>query len=220
MSNDAKTEFEVEVFRPGTFTDMHGTSVTFSEDDLRAVANTYDVDLNPAPAVVGHPKTDDPAYGWVHGFRYDETAKRLMARVGDVVAEFAEALKSKAYRKVSLAFHAPTSTANPAQGSYYPKHLGFLGAVAPAVSGLKPVEFAGNDDEVVAVEFSIGGFKPVASILSGLRDWLIEKEGREVADQVLPDWEIDWIRDHAKEDDRPHMSYAAVADPAKISLTT
>ncbi len=55
---------KIEVFRPGTFTAMSGASFTASASDLAALADRYDAENNPVPVVVGHPRTDAPAYGW------------------------------------------------------------------------------------------------------------------------------------------------------------
>ena len=79
MSKPAQTDsrsvpsdrFEIEVFRPGTFTPMAGSPISFSAADLSAIAETYDVTNHPAPVVIGHPKTDAPAYGWEESLRYD-----------------------------------------------------------------------------------------------------------------------------------------------------
>ena len=54
---------EVEVMRTGTWQDSAGRSHTYTADDLDRIAQQYSVRENDAPVVIGHPKTDDPAYG-------------------------------------------------------------------------------------------------------------------------------------------------------------
>ncbi|WP_319530822.1 hypothetical protein [uncultured Cohaesibacter sp.] len=193
--DDKNKTKRIEVFRPGTFTAMGGMAFSASAEDLAGLAQRYDPDAYPVPVVVGHPKTDDPAYGWVKAFSYDDEADRLFAEIGDLEPQFADAVAQHRYKRVSMAFYKPGASSNPAGDALYPKHVGFLGAVAPAVPGLKPVEFAGDADDVVAVEFADAAFKDVASIFRRFRDWLIANEGLETADNVLPDYQIRWIDD-------------------------
>jgi hypothetical protein len=187
----------IHIFKAGQQTAMSGLQLNFSESDLAASAAAYNPDLHEAPLVVGHPKADLPAYGWV---------KSLSAEVGlfaephQVNAEFEEQVKAGAYKKVSAAFYTPDHPHNPVPGVYYLRHVGFLGAQPPAVKGLKGIEFA-EDAECVEVEleFSEGegseqllwAGESMVSLFKTLRDHLIEKEGAEAADKVLPSWRLD-----------------------------
>jgi len=151
MSGKPNATVRIEVFRPGTFTPMEGQSISYSAADLKAAADAYDKETAPAPVVVGHPSTDAPAYAWAEAFEWDGIAERLYADVGDINPSFAEAVRKGAYRKVSLSFHRPDSPANPVPGAWYPKHIGFLGGAAPAVTGLKNVQFAAGGEAVTFV---------------------------------------------------------------------
>ena len=205
----------VEVFRPGTFTPMSGQPVTFSAADLQALCSVYDPAGAPAPAVVGHPKTDDPAFGWASAFRFDESAQRVVADIGELEPAFAEAVASGRYKKISLSLFQPDSPNNPKPGSYYPKHIGFLGAAAPAVSGLKPVSFVGDDAGTVTFEFAdASALRDVAGLFRSMRDFFIEKFGLEAADQALPSWTIGWIDDAADRDPRPASSDLGFTAPS------
>lgn len=183
-----------EIFRSGRHTSMQGAALTYSESDLGAIAAGYDAGRHHAPIVVGHPKTDAPAYGWIDAL--EVRGDRLVATPGSVDAAFAELVAAKRFNKVSAAFYPPSSPANPTPGSWYLKHVGFLGAAAPAVKGLKPVEFAA-DDEAVVIEFADWSTAQLGSstarLFRSLRDWLIGRDGIEVAEQVLPDWEVQMI---------------------------
>ena len=181
----------IEVFRPGTFTPMGGEPIQFSAADLRAVADAYDPSTAPAPLVVGHPGTDAPAYGWVEKFDYDSDGERLFATVGDIDPAFAEMVRAGRYRKVSLSYFSPKQGHNPVPGTWYPKHVGFLGAAAPAVPGLKNAHFAGG--EGVTFEASFGAVEEAASLFRKMRDFFIDRFGLEDADQVLPSWQIEWL---------------------------
>lgn len=211
--------FDIEVFRPGTFTAMGGQTLTYSDADLAAIADAYDADGSPAPVVVGHPVTDAPAFGWIESLRYDGEASRLIATVGNVAAEFAEALKERRYRKVSMALFPPDAPNNPKPGAWYAKHLGFLGAAAPAVSGLQPVALAGDPDEAVVFEFAEQGFRDTASLFRRMREFIIEQFGLEKADEVLPGWEIEWLDDRGHE--KPsHFSEQQTQEPVMTGKPT
>ena len=183
----------IEVFRPGTFTPMKGEAITYSAADLRAIADAYDPATAPAPVVVGHPNIDAPAYGWIERFDYDAQAERLFATLHQVEPQFADLVKGGRFKKVSMAFFSPDQAHNPVPGTWYPKHLGFLGAAAPAVSGLKNVAFAAPAGVTFTSAFGEPGFERVASLFRGLRDFFIEREGLEAADKVLPSWSLEWL---------------------------
>ncbi|WP_028710404.1 hypothetical protein [Paracoccus pantotrophus] len=203
----------IEVFRPGTFKPMEGEPITYSAADLRAVADAYDPAVAPAPIVVGHPDTDAPAYGWVESFDYDADQERLFANLHEIEPSFAELVKAGRFKKVSMAYFSPTQGHNPVPGTWYPKHLGFLGAAAPGVPGLKNASFAGG--EGAAFEVAFGSAAETASLFRKLRDLLIEKFGREEADLALPSWQIEWL-DQFPNDDIETAGFAAPADPTPI----
>lgn len=198
----------IEVFRPGTFRPMDGDPITYTAADLMAVADAYDPETAPAPIVVGHPDTDAPAYGWVEKFDYDATAGRLFATLHEVEPAFAEMVKAGRFKKVSMAFFGPQQGYNPVPGTWYPKHIGFLGAAAPGVPGLKNAHFAAPAGAVFTAAFGVGSQS--ASIFRRFRDWIIDRDGLEAADKVIPAWEIDWL-DQA--DDPEPMRFAAIPDP-------
>lgn len=216
---EATKNAHIEVFRTGTFTPMGGSPLTFSADTLRAVASGYDRAAAPAPVVVGHPKTDDPAFGWVERFEFNEESGVLSADIGEIEPSFAAAVANGRYKKVSMSFFRPKTPANPKPGTFYPKHVGFLGAVPPAVPGLKPVAFAEcADDEVVTFEglMDFGTFdaENVGALFRGIRDWIIEQFGKEKADEVIPSWRIDWVNDlEIKAEDSPAYAAPSTKEP-------
>lgn len=183
----------VEVLRPGTFTPMTGDPVTLTAADLAAIAAVYDAAAAPTPVVVGHPQADTPAYGWAAGFRFDAGRERLVAELAELAPEFEEAVGAGRYRKVSLSLFRPDAGNNPRPGSWYPKHVGFLGGAAPAVSGLRPVAFSADEGGTLTVELGEPALRDVAGLFRSIRDFLIEEHGLEVADRVVPDWSVRWI---------------------------
>ena len=115
----------IEVFRAGRHTDMSGKRKKYSVADLdRIVKKTKTVPLT-APAVVGHPKTSDPAYGWVSALK--RVGDRLVAKFTQVDKKFWAAVKAGRFKKRSIALSK--------NGAII--HVGWLGAVPPAVAGMK-----------------------------------------------------------------------------------
>ena len=201
----------VEVLRTGTFKAMGGQQVSFSDTDLSAIIEQYDPEQNPAPAVIGHPQHDDPAFGWVENFDLSADGT-LRATLKDLEPTFVEAVSKGRYRKISLSMFHPDAPNNPTPGTYYPRHVGFLGGAAPAVSGLQPVQFAdGDTDEIIEISFSDPAFEPTASVFRKLREFLIEKFGKDAANEAVPEYLIQWI-DEAKSDPEP-LETASFADP-------
>lgn len=134
----------IKILRPGTFTDIHGTEVSFGAAEIDQILSSYDPERDPAPLVAGHPKHDDPAQGWVN--RLSVEGGVLFAEPGDVAPEFAELVRTKRYRRISASFYPPKHRGNPTPGKWHLKHVGFLGAQSPAVKGLGTVSFSEADD--------------------------------------------------------------------------
>ncbi|QHL90691.1 hypothetical protein GVO57_07400 [Sphingomonas changnyeongensis] len=141
----------IVIMRPGTFTSVEGQAVSFTAEDLAGVAAAYDPAADPAPLVVGHPQLDAPAYGWAKALRMD--GDRLVADAERIEPAFAEAVKDGRYAKISSSFYPPDHPANPAPGRWYLKHIGFLGAAAPAVKGLGTVQFREAVDQAPLATF-------------------------------------------------------------------
>lgn len=204
----------IEVFKSGTFTPMRGAAISYAASDLAAIAKAYDPEAAPAPLVVGHPTTDAPAYGWVKAFSYDPGVDRLFAEIGEVEPAFAEAVKAGRYKKISMSFFPPEASNNPRPGGWYPKHVGFLGAAAPAVPGLKTVAFSEDNAPVFVAAFGERGFEEAASLFRNIRDFLISKFGLEAADQVLPAYRLEWLDETEAGKPTPGFSAPAEPDPA------
>lgn len=196
----------IEIFRPGKQTAMSGEVIEFSEADLRATADAYDPNLHEAPLVVGHPKTDDPAYGWVQSVSYADV---LGAVPHQVDTAFAEMVNAGRFKKVSASFYKPDSPNNPKPGVYYLRHVGFLGAQPPAVKGLKSASFAASDDGVI--EFGDWADVQNASLWRKLREFIIEKFGSESADKAVPDYMLQTLEDSARATDPKTVN--AFAEP-------
>lgn len=143
----------IHIFKAGTHTSVAGDTIAFSESDVTASINAYDPAIHEAPLVIGHPTLDAPAYGWVKSLAAADDG--MIATPDQVNADFAEMHKQGAFKKVSASFYPPTSASNPVPGVWYLRHVGFLGAMPPAIKGLRNPEFAEGDD-YITVEFSEG----------------------------------------------------------------
>lgn len=180
----------IAIFRAGTHRDEKGRTWTFSEGDLAAIAAGYDPAVHQAPHVLGHPKTDAPAWAWTKGL---EVENGLLYETREQVdPAFAEAVDAGRYKFRSASFYEPNDPANPTPGSWHLKHVGWLGAQPPAVKGLGPAFAEGDASEGVTfaeTDLSLAWLaNNVADMSRRLRDWFIEKFGLEAADKAIPAW--------------------------------
>ncbi|NVJ90869.1 MAG: hypothetical protein HWE34_04385 [Methylocystaceae bacterium] len=179
----------IHIFKSGTFRSMEGHDLTFSDELLSQIAAIYNTDTFEAPTVIGHPKTDDPAFGWIKAVHFEDGG--LYAEADQIDPAFAEMVHQGKFKKISPAFFTPTSPNNPTPGKWYLRHVGFLGAAAPAVKGLQPVHFSDADEGVITVEFAeISGWT-IADIGRGLlsiKKFLLGKYDAAEVNDAIPDW--------------------------------
>ncbi len=193
----------VDVCRTGEYQDMSGRDVAVDAALLDRLVAVYAA-ADPAPVVVGHPETDAPAYGWVSSLR--RVGDRLQARFSDIDDAFRAAVEAQRYTNRSIAFDGDVL-----------RHIGFLGGAAPAVPGLAPTRFSSAAAQVIAFaaadlatsDTERWGWRAVARTLRSLRDWIIEKDGVEKADNLIPDWDIEAIRDAAADETQGARALAA-----------
>lgn len=193
------------IFRPGKHTASCGTATEFTKDDLAKAVEAYNTQLYAAPLVIGHPKVEDRAYGWTEKLTIDE-AGDVWAHPDKVEPTFGQLVEDGAYRNRSVSWYMPDHPNNPVPGVLYPKHVGFLGAVPPALKGLGDVEFregvtvdfAADDTGKVVTFNAADDAWSLASLLSstarlfrGLRDAMLADKGAEEADKLLPSWQIE-----------------------------
>lgn len=183
----------VEVFKAGSHIDSKNRPVTFSQADLDQMIENHK--LGAAPAVIGHPKMDSPAYAWVAELKREGDS--LFARFDDINPAFEAGVKSGAYRNRSVSVFPDKDH------GWRMRHVGWLGGKAPAIEGLQPVEFAGADED--SHEFAAPGYSLVwameaaGKLLRGLREWIVAEKGIDAADKVLPLWEIDGVIEGASQ---------------------
>ncbi|MDD5539209.1 MAG: hypothetical protein PHG61_00770 [Candidatus Marinimicrobia bacterium] len=176
----------IEIFKGGKQTDSNG-KVHDGDAIIDKVVNSFNAERHEPPLVIGHPKENDPAFGWVEGLKsiVKDGEKFLLMKAKNVVSEFEEMVKQGLFKKRSISVYPDGSL----------RHVGFLGAAPPAVKGLADLKF--SDGEAVTFDFYDPQMGSVARILRNLRDWFIEKEGKEKADSIISDWDVEYIKGEA-----------------------
>lgn len=208
----------IEIFRAGTHVAVDGREITFSAADVDELAASYDPALSEAPLVVGHPKLDAPAYGWAQSLRAHDGV--LYAQPHQVDADFAGMVNAGRYKKRSASLYLRDTPGNPTPGKLYLRHIGFLGGAAPAIKGLREVQFA---DGGAAAEFALPTSylgRSLADVLGRVRDWFVETQGAEKADQIIPQWQLRSIEELSIDSDANAIPAPAYAEPAAAGLTT
>jgi hypothetical protein len=153
------------VFRTGTHMDSEGRSRTWSAADLARMVAAYDPAHHEAPVVIGHPKDNAPAYGWVKGLIHRHG---ILYADADLAPELEEMVKKGLFRKRSVSLYKDGTL----------RHVGFLGAAPPAVKGLADIQF--HDGDGALYEFGgPEGIKEKGGKKMKFMDWLTQTARRE-----------------------------------------
>lgn len=150
---------------------------TYSNEDVRAIAEAYTETNYSAPWVCGHEaKSGDQAMGWVRSLEYTEENG-----VGELWAntDFNEMGQSLIdgglYENKSISFYTPESPFNPAPGQWSVRHIAMLGAEPPVLKNLGPIAVIDYSEEDSAfVSYSCGcNSEPdnIAEIITMPRDF-------------------------------------------------
>ena len=194
----------IEVFYAGSHTDAQGRACDFTNGDLDQMVGNLTT-LGAAPLVIGHPKHDDPAYGWVSEAKRD--GERLFIKARDVNPAFEAGVNSGAYRNRSL------RVAKTKDHGWRIQHVGWLGAALPALEGMQPLSYAANAADGETFDFAgeystASALDDIQAVLRSLRESVIAKDGLEAADAMLPEWRISAIGASAE-----RVRQAALAEP-------
>lgn len=143
-----------QIFQTGRHTSMNGMTLDYAELDLRYAATNYNQGRRRATLTIGHPSDDRPELGYVASLF--AKGGKLFAH-GRVSEPLVKAVREGRYKSVSASFFDPFHPRNPHPGYWSLKHVGFLGAVAPAVLGMDALEFATfTDDECACFAYACG----------------------------------------------------------------
>lgn len=119
----------IQVFRTGRHTDASGDEREWGKGDLDRIVSSYNPQRHEAPVVIGHPEDSAPAFGWVEALKRE--GEILYAKLKDLVPEFVDMVRRGLYKKRSIALYPDLTL----------RHVGFLGAMPPAIKGLEDVRF-------------------------------------------------------------------------------
>lgn len=160
------------IARTGTHTDMNGKRVKLTREYMDRIVQTYDPKQHEAPLVIGHPKSNDPAYGWVEEVKRE--GDDLLARYAQVPDELRKAVDNGRYKKKSLSLYTDGTL----------RHVGLLGAVPPAIKGLGDVQLA-EEDAAITINFDFGEPSPEQPDNPGEEEEMDLKEKvKELEDQL------------------------------------
>ncbi len=196
-------------FVGGEQVDSNGTKKAWTGKELdQIVANTKKlIDKNifsGAPMVIGHPKADAPAYGWIQDLKREGSV--LSVKGDKLHDEFAEGVEKGLWPNRSIRIGKGVD-------GFYLKHVGFLGAVPPAIEGMDSIYNASTDDECFDYSYQDSITPNILSrMMRRMRDFIIDKFDIETADKIIPDYEIESLSDHAsslrEEDTKSTPSYS------------
>ena len=178
----------IEIFKGGPQVDNKGRTQDGNALIDRALAS-FNAAVHEPPICVGHPpKGNAPAFGWVESLK--ETVRDghryLSAKFKDVVPEFADLAAAGLYKKRSAAFYP--------DGRLH--HVAFLGAAPPAVKGLADIGFDDGAGDILEFEEARPWtWGTIAGVFRKLREYILEKDGAEKADAIIPDWDIEEIKE-------------------------
>lgn len=174
-----------------------GTKKDWTAEDVQKIFSaTQELSDEKIPFTIDHPVNDLPVIGWTSKKDMKLTLIDGKAIIEAKPTEFSEpalkAIKESGRKKVSIAFKPDLSI----------KHIGLV--EKPAVTDLPQIPFSESEE---LITFSLEGedelfmdyqtawsLQSAGRLFQGFRDYLIEKEGLEVADKILSQWEIDVLK--------------------------
>lgn len=135
---------KIEIFKIGKHTSSDGRIIEYKTEDLQSIALIYNEKIKlsnsfKAPLVLGHPKDDEPALGWVDSL--EVIGDKLLANVENIPTATKALIDKGYFRKVSISLYSDKML----------KHIGLLGAATPAVKGLENLH-TGNTETTETTE--------------------------------------------------------------------
>jgi transcriptional regulator with XRE-family HTH domain len=200
---------EIPIFRAGRHRSANGVEREYSVGDLAEMAVTYSPDRFKAPVIVSHDTKgiadkqlpySELAYGFPD--RLKVVGDKLVASFSRIVPQVVDWWRSGQLLGLSPSFYMPNNPHNPTPGRWHLRHIALLGKTPPAVKGIG-AEF--SEDELITsfaedeqsisfsfdpqlLDFGCGceDDDPLPQVLSGIRDFLIDKYDIETADRIVP----------------------------------
>lgn len=131
----------LEILRAGHY----GHKGNYTADDLDTIVRNFDFN-DQVPIVVGTPKTDSPAWGWISNLKREGSV--LYGKVGSLHETLIAALKADRFQKISV------GVLKRAGG---PKllHYGFVPRDDLELSGIFQSSFSFGSSAGISIKFSI-----------------------------------------------------------------
>ena len=129
-------QIKTKVFTAGEHPDY-----TYSNSDVKAIAEVYNQTNYSAPWVLGHEiKSGDPAMGWVRDLEYvEEDGVGTLYAASDFNKAGEMCINGGTHENKSVSFYTPTSVFNPNPGQWSLRHIAMLGAEPPVLKDLGPI---------------------------------------------------------------------------------
>lgn len=203
----------IHISKPGKFKSAEGVDIEITPEILAEVAQTYNPAKFEAQLVIGHPRMDAPSFGGVRALSFGGDGLHAEA---DPTEDARDLVSRRHFKSVSASFYTPQAPNNPTPGKWHLRHVGLLGATPPAVKGLRALSFAESEEGVLTFG-DLPGYAgvTVAGMLRRLREWFIADKGQDVADRVLPEWELESLRSMSQRaDEKPDPDEPQGGTPA------
>jgi hypothetical protein len=184
-----------ECFRVGKHIAMNGLATQWGIADLDQIVRNYAIQ-QPAPLCIGHPASDGPAFGEVKELFRKHGVLYAVAKCGDALINM---VREGHYKHVSSAFKQGIN-------GWSLRHIGFLGALPPAVKGLAPLQFAELMESVPGSLCFAENTGPQAGLVPALAPFQFPK-GWEIDQAALPLFE----KCREVQADCPNLSFAECA---------
>lgn len=208
---------EVEIGTLGRKVDSKGVVKDFNAKFFDEIVSSYNPDNFKAPAIISHDtkgipddklhKNKELSYGAVSAVK--KVGDRLKIVFNKLSPKIKQHFDNGELLSVSPSFYPPGHHANPTPGKWSLRHAAFLGSTPPAIKGMASPEFSetGYDptehtldfsfpvelnESGETLEFSIAS-RSLKQILGSLRDWIVEKHGRDEAEKIMPSFALDEI---------------------------
>lgn len=193
-----------ELIKPGVW---KGVNVT--KDFVKQIYNatkTRKYDNDRGPYVKGHPKHDDPAVGWWNPNQITLDGDRLQLQMSDedLHPDMVKELQEGKYGPLSIALRPEDLSI---------RHIGFQGAIPPAITDLTRPDYAAafsekEKEEYIVLKFSepkvtegsdavrieFGEFeisqwqqRAIQKLFRQLKNWFIDERGQEAAETIMPE---------------------------------
>lgn len=130
-----------DIAKVGTWTTSSGETFMLDESKLDKIINQFQQGERRVPLVFGHPKDNQPAYGWL--FELRRSGSTLQAKFKQIHKDVLKLVENGNFKNVSVSLTPDMNL----------RHIGLLGAVQPAIKGLREVAFS-CEDGITILDFS------------------------------------------------------------------